>query len=352
MYQTLRHQDIAEIVERIDNLRPAFKDKRVLITGATGFLGRYFLEVFSALQIQTIGLDNGITGDKSLPNRFSDTVRLIDWDARHPYHPEDNVSFVINAAGIASPAYYKKYPLETIDVTISGLRNSLGVARAHGAKLLFFSSSEIYGDPDPRYIPIPESYRGNVACLGARACYDESKRLGETLCQVYWQQYGVQTRIVRPFNVYGPGMGSRDFRVLPNFVGRALRGEPLKVYGKGDQTRTFTYITDAIVGFLNVLVNGQNGEPYNIGNPEGEISMIDLARDVSKRVAERKYYDLARVLENIHTIDYPDNYPADEPMRRCPDVTKAALHVGFTPQVSLQEGLDRFISWAAKSWDT
>jgi len=185
-------------------------------------------------------------------------------------------------------------------------------------------------------VPTSESYRGNVASLGPRACYDESKRLGETLCYIYHHTYGVKATMVRPFNVYGPGMQERDYRVLPNFAARIKAGLPLRLYGHGRQTRTFCYVTDAIVGFLSVLVDGLPGEAYNIGNPKPEVSMFELAHWTEKAVGRK----IKRQL-----VEYPESYPADEPNRRCPDISKARLQLGFEPSVGLAEGLTRFFRW-------
>jgi UDP-glucuronate decarboxylase len=223
-------------------------------------------------------------------------------------------------------------------VATTGLKNTLEVARANqGCRVAFFSSSEIYGDPDKLNIPTRESFRGNVACLGPRACYDMSKRLGETLVQIYHQQFGVAGTIIRPFNVYGPGMQKTDYRVLPNFAARLVEGKPLQIYGRGDQTRTFCYVTDAIGGFLRVLTDGVPGEPYNIGNPSPEISMTELAIEVARAVDKEKV--------DFDIVEYPDTYPADEPSRRCPDISKATQQLGYAPRISLDEGLKRFFSW-------
>jgi UDP-glucuronate decarboxylase len=181
-----------------------------------------------------------------------------------------------------------------------------------------------------------ESYRGNVSCQGPRACYDESKRAGETLCYIYHTQHGTATNTIRPFNVYGPGMQETDYRVLPNFASRIKSGSPLHIYGDGTQTRTFCYITDALVGFFKVFLKGVPGEAYNIGNPKPEISMIDLAGALKKISSSEIKYDI---------IEYPDSYPADEPMRRSPDIRKARLQLGFEPIVGFEEGLSRFLSW-------
>ena len=219
------------------------------------------------------------------------------------------------------------------------MKISLDLARANpGCRLAFFSSSEIYGDPDKLNIPTRESYRGNVACLGPRACYDMSKRLGETLVQIYHQQYGVHGTIIRPFNVYGPGMQKTDYRVLPNFGARLMEGKSLQIYGHGDQTRTFCYVTDAVGGFLRVLMEGVPGEPYNIGNPSPEISMKALAGEVARALGRDKV--------DFDIVDYPDTYPADEPNRRCPDISKAAQQLGYAPRVGLEDGLKRFFDWA------
>jgi UDP-glucuronate decarboxylase len=199
---------------------------------------------------------------------------------------------------------------------------------------LFFSSSEIYGDPDPKSIPTPETYHGFVSSVGPRACYDESKRLGETITTIYNEQYGIQTRIVRPFNVFGPGMRHDDRRVIPMFTFEALNGRALPVHGDGRQTRTFCYITDAIAGFLKVLLNGK--DVYNIGNSDNEISMAGLGELCTSVIPGTK----------VQFIAYPANYPAGEPQRRCPDLTKAAKDLGYAARVDLRTGLADFVAWA------
>lgn len=341
--------DIEEIATRIAPVAADLAGKTVLLTGGRGFLGRYFAEVFGALNARYLSrpcrvvlLDNLITAGKEgaivpdLPG-----VEFQRHDVIEPYAPDGPVHYVIHAAGIASPFYYRAYPLETLEVAVRGTRNMLELARAQGARLTFFSSSEIYGDPDAAHVPTPESYRGNVACQGPRACYDESKRVGETLCYVFHQRYGTHTNCIRPFNVYGPGMQETDYRVLPNFASRIKGNHPLRLYGTGKQTRTFSYITDAMVGFLLVVLRGLPGEPYNVGCASPEISVHDLA-DRLERVLGRK---VAR-----DVVEYPDSYPADEPMRRCPDLRKAKLQLGYEPQVALDEGLRRFMGWAMETY--
>lgn len=290
-------------------------------------------------QCKVLVLDNLITSSRLGSDRDHEggKIRFIQHDVIKPFRVEEPLDFILHAAGIASPFYYRAYPLETMDVAISGTRQVLDLARQHRAKLLFFSSSEIYGDPDASHVPTNEEYRGNVSCLGPRACYDESKRVGETLCRIYATQYGVETKIVRPFNVYGPGMQEKDYRVLPNFASRIVAGKPLAVYGHGEQTRTFCYITDAINGFLRVLLYGKSGEPYNIGNPTPEISMLSLASMIGKLVPGGV---------EIQQVDYPSSYPADEPNRRCPNIAKASRDVGYSATLELTVGLQRFLTWA------
>ena len=284
-------------------------------------------------------LDNLITaGDAGADYPEVEHATFIQHDVIKPFEWDGPIDYIIHAAGIASPYYYRAYPLETLEVAITGTRNMLELADNKEARITFFSSSEIYGDPDPKHVPIAESYRGNVSCQGPRACYDESKRVGETLCYIFHTRNGTGTNVIRPFNVYGPGMQETDYRVLPNFANRIKAGLPLNVYGSGDQTRTFCYITDAIDGFLLIVIKGVPGEAYNIGNPTPEISIAELVKHI-EIVLKRD------IPHNI--VEYPDSYPADEPNRRCPDIKKARLQLGFEPEVSIDEGLRRFLEWAA-----
>jgi UDP-glucuronate decarboxylase len=337
--------DIDEIARRLKPHAAPLSGKTILLTGGRGFLGRYFTQSLVRLNktglkrpCKLIVLDNLITAGKEgsraekLPH-----CQFFQHDIIKPFKALGELDYIIHAAGIASPFYYRAYPLETLEVATSGTKHMLEMAREQGARMLFFSSSEIYGDPDPRCVPIQESYRGNVSCQGPRACYDESKRLGETLCHIYHEAHGVSVTTVRPFNVYGPGMQESDYRVLPNFASRIKGGQPLLIYGSGRQTRTFCYITDAVVGFLLTLLKGVPGEAYNIGNPEPELSVHQLAEQIAK-VLRRKI--------PCHLAEYPDSYPADEPQRRCPDIRKARLQVGYEPSVSLNEGLRRFFAWS------
>ena len=346
----LLDSDIEEIATGLGDITQAFAGKRILITGARGFLGRYFTDVFLRLNAgllnepcEIVALDNLVTSGQlgaELPKDRS--YAFVNHDVIKPFYPERPVDFVLHLAGIASPYYYRKWPLETLEVATSGLKNMLELTKSNNARLLFFSSSEIYGDPDAAHVPTKESYNGYVSCLGARACYDESKRLDETLVRIYNTQFGTKGMMVRPFNVYGPGMQKLDYRVLPNFGAKILAGESVQVYGTGHQTRTFCYVTDAIRGFLQVLVNGLPGEPYNVGNPEPEISVLKLVEIIAREMPELNV--------KYQVVEHPDTYPADEPQRRCPDITKARLQLGYEPRVPIEDGLRRFFLWAKNAY--
>jgi len=336
--------DVAQVAETLGETAQAFSGKTIIMTGARGFLGRHFTQVFAYLNERVlkepctfVGFDNFIasrateedtTGHPHVRFEKRDVIEELQWDGQ--------LDYVIHAAGIASPFYYRALPLETLDVAIKGTRNALELATKHGARFTFFSSSEIYGDPDAAHVPTPESYRGNVSCRGPRACYDESKRLGEALAYIFHDKFGTAATTIRPFNVYGPGMQERDYRILPNFASRIKAGKPLHVYGRGSQTRTYCYISDALVGFLLTVIRGVPGEAYNIGNPQPEISILGLVQTLERILGRSIPYDV---------IEYPDTYPADEPMRRCPDIRKARIQLGYEPKVDLDEGLRRYMTW-------
>lgn len=340
--------DVKKIVENLTSNTHRFSGKTILLSGGAGFLGRHFIGLFRHLNkevlskpCKVISVDNYLTGEQvALYESGHHDPNIIDvWaDVSHPLPVREDLHFIIHAAGVASPVYYMKYPLETIESAVQGTKNLLELARKNKnlESFLFFSSSEIYGDPDPRSVPTPETYHGYVSSVGPRACYDESKRLGETISTIYHQQFGVSVKIVRPFNVFGPGMKHNDRRVIPMFTYEALNGRALPVHGDGKQTRTFCYITDAISGFLKTLLNGKPGEAYNIGNANNEMSMMDLAKMYSSVIAGSK----------VECIPYPDTYPAGEPQRRCPDLTKAEKDLGYASQMDLQMGLARFVAWA------
>jgi UDP-glucuronate decarboxylase len=332
--------------------------KRLLITGGGGFLGYYLVQAAlhwnstrpGTKPIEVTVYDNYMRGVPAwlealrarphLHLRRHDMIQPLPADMGH-------FDWIIHAAGIASPIYYRQKPLLCIDANINGLRNLLDYAVAErNAKrplegFLFYSSSEIYGDPAADAIPTPETYRGNVSCTGPRACYDESKRFGETLCVTYARHEGIPVKMARPFNNYGPGLKITDGRVLPDFARNVFAGEDIVMLSDGSPTRTFCYATDAITGYYKVLVRGHDGEAYNVGIDRPEISMADLARLVSETARGLFGYQGRVVLGKAQEADYL----IDNPNRRCPRIDKAREHLGFDPRVLVEEGVYRSLVW-------
>src|SRR3989338_4133371 len=348
MSEKIIKEDIAAIAKGLGKDATKLSGKTIFLSGGGGFLGKYIVGTLCYLNdnvlpkpCRVISVDNFITGSPHPHFNYKGRSDVLEvWgDITQPLPVREPLHYIIHAAGLASPVFYKKYPLETIDSAGSGVGPLLELAKKNKETIegfLFFSSSEIYGDPDPKSVPTPETYHGYVSSVGPRACYDESKRLGETITTIYHQLSKMPTVVVRPFNVYGPGMGHADRRVIPMFTYQALCKNPIPVHGDGRQTRTFCYISDAITGFIQVLLNGKRGEAYNIGNPDSEISMKDLAQLYTELVPGASF----------KTIPYPDTYPAGEPQRRCPDLRKARSDIGYTHSVGLRDGLQRFIYWA------
>jgi dTDP-glucose 4,6-dehydratase/UDP-glucuronate decarboxylase len=343
------------ILEGLKELNNEFSGKSILITGAAGFLGTQFAYYFDSLNNSltlekpvTVYLwDNFIRGYpdwveifKSKKNFFIQKKDII-IDSDYP-----EVNFIIHAASIASPIFYRKYPIETIFSNITGLKNLLdfSVNNKSIESVLFFSTSEIYGDPDSKNIPTKETYRGNVSCTGPRACYDESKRLGETLCVNYHNIHKVPVKIARPFNNYGPGLKLSDRRVIPDFFRDIINNENIVLLSDGSATRTFCYISDAIEGYLRILLSDHNGESFNIGREFPEISMLELANksiEVSKKPLDVEYKKSKDV-----------EYLSDNPLRRCPNIDKAKKLLNFNPKISLLDGLNRTYNYYLSNINT
>ncbi|MBI2653765.1 NAD-dependent epimerase/dehydratase family protein [Candidatus Woesearchaeota archaeon] len=340
-------QDLTIICEAINSLANKLEGKTLLITGGSGFIGSYVVATIDKLNskylkipCKVISIDNHLVGKQNnlLKKTDSEHIKFVIHDVCNPIEVEGDVDYIISAAGVASPVYYKQYPIETIEGTVFGIKNTLELARKKKSKsLLYFSSSEIYGDPDPNFIPTPEAYKGNVSSTGDRSCYDESKRIGETICMAHYKVHETPVKIVRPFNVFGPGMKGTDYRVIPTFISQGCHGKNLTVHDKGNQTRTFCYITDAVIGFFKVLLSGHNGEVYNVGNDNDEINMKALADMIASEVFNNGV--------KVQFIDYPTIYPKDEPRRRCPDLTKIKTNLGYKSSVDLRTGLIRFYKW-------
>ena len=336
----LLKEDIEAIFLNTKKIAKSLENKTILITGGNGFLGKYFVELFKKYNKFSNNKINILVYDNKLIKKFKETsnnIKFIKHDVSNKIITSRKIDIIIHAAGIASPYYYRKQPIETLDVAINGTRNCLEIAKKYNSKFIFFSSSEIYGDPHPKYVPTKETYRGNVSTLGPRACYDESKRLGETLCYIYNNYYKIHTNIIRPFNVYGPGMGQYDYRIFPNFISNALNKKKIKIYGSGNQSRTYCYITDAIEGFIRVICLGKPGEAYNIGNNKPEVSVKDVFSIFEKIYANKLKVDF---------VNHPKSYPNDEPQRRCPDLSKSKKHLNYKPKIKLNNGLKKYLDWA------
>ncbi|MBL7896092.1 MAG: SDR family oxidoreductase [Bacteroidia bacterium] len=298
--------------------------KRVLITGAAGFLGSHLCDRFIKEGMHVIAMDNLITGDlKNIEHLFKlEHFEFYHHDVSKFIHVPGQLDYILHFASPASPIDYLKIPIQTLKVSSLGTHNVLGLARVKNARVLVASTSEVYGDPHVH--PQPEEYWGHVNTVGPRGCYDEAKRFMEAMTMAYNNAHGVETRIVRIFNTYGPRMRLNDGRVLPAFIGQALRGEDLTMFGDGSQTRSFCYVDDLIEGIYRLLMSDYH-LPVNIGNPE-EISIKEFGEEILKLTGA-----------NQKLISLP--LPKDDPKQRRPDITKAKQILGWEPKIKRAEGL-------------
>ncbi len=298
--------------------------KRILITGAAGFLGSHLCDRFIREGYHVIGMDNLITGDM---NNIEHLLKLPDFDFHHHdvtkfIHVSGHLDYILHFASPASPIDYLKIPIQTLKVGALGTHNCLGLAKEKKARILVASTSEVYGDPLVH--PQPEEYWGNVNPVGPRGVYDEAKRFMESITMAYHTYHGVETRIVRIFNTYGPRMRLNDGRALPAFIGQALRGEDITVFGDGSQTRSFCYVDDLVEGIYRLLMSDYS-MPVNIGNPN-EITLLDFAKEVLKLTGA-----------GVKIVHKP--LPVDDPKQRRPDITKAKQLLGWEPTIDRAEGL-------------
>lgn len=298
--------------------------KKVLITGAAGFLGSHLSDRFIKEGYKVIGMDNFITGDKkNIAHLLQDSnFEFIEHDVTEYIKIDGDLDYILHFASPASPIDYLKIPIQTLKVGSLGTHNLLGLAKAKNARILIASTSEIYGDPLVH--PQTEDYYGNVNTIGPRGVYDEAKRFQESITMAYHRFHGVETRIVRIFNTYGPRMRLNDGRVIPAFMGQALRGEDLTVFGDGSQTRSFCYVDDEVEGIYRLLLSDY-AEPVNIGNPH-EITIKDFAEEIIKLTG------------TTQKIIYKD-LPVNDPMQRQPDITLAKKLLGWEPKVNREEGM-------------
>lgn len=355
-------QDLNYICTNLTKEFSRLSGKKLLITGGAGFLGYYLIQsvlhwnhtAASSSRIDLTVYDNYVRGVPGWLGELGNdpNLHLVRRDITEPL-PENmpDFAFIIHAASIASPIFYRKHPIETMDANVNGLRSLLEYSRLQQEKgvpvegFLFYSTSEIYGDPTPENIPTPETYRGNVSCTGPRACYDESKRYGEALCVNFARQYDLPVKVARPFNNYGPGLKITDKRVLPDFARDVLAGKDIVMHSDGTPTRTFCYVADAIVGYYKILIIGKPGEAYNIGVESPEISMRELADKVTG-IARDLFGYQGRVVQHASS---DRNYLIDNPNRRCPDIAKARRELNYHPGIPLEEGLQRALIWYSEN---
>ena len=358
--QEVVQTDLDYICRKLADELVRMRGKKLLITGGAGFLGYYLVQailhanatVSEREWIRLTVFDNFIRG---LPDWLRDLegnagLSLTRHDITHPLPANlADFQFIIHAASIASPTYYRKYPIETMDANVNGLRFLLEYCKQQKDKgapvegFLFFSSSEVYGNPTAAHIPTPENYYGYVSTLGPRACYDESKRYGETLCANFARQHDLPIAMARPFNNYGPGLKITDRRVIPDFARDILDNRDMIMFSDGSPTRTFCYVADAVVGYYKILMRGQRGEAYNIGTEQPEVSMADLAARLAAAARELFGYQ-GKV---ICKASQEREYLVDNPDRRCPRIEKARAQLGYSPDITLEEGLRRSLIWYA-----
>ncbi len=347
-------EDLREIAGRAEEDLRLLDGKRVLITGGAGFLMSYLVDLLAARSEaaadadppQVVVVDSFTTASRERLSHLAShpNVELRELDVS-TIELDESFDVIVHGASIASPVAYRRMPLRTIEVNALGTWALLrGLRDRPLDAFVLLSTSEIYGDPDPAHVPTPETYPGLVSSTGPRACYDESKRFAETLALAHFRERGTPVRIVRPFNIYGPGMLPDDGRVVPSLVEAARQGEDLVLHSDGTPRRSFCYVADFFVSFLRVMTRGVDGEPYNVGDDRDEISMRDLAERIRLVTATS-----GRVI--VRPSEEAD-YLVDNPQRRCPDLTKVRALGGNMPSVSLEDGIDRYVRWLAAEFGT
>jgi UDP-glucuronate decarboxylase len=350
----MTHDDMEIIFNTLaDSEKAKLKESSILVTGYAGSLGysllHFFLQFGEELKINKVyGIDNYMFGKPNWISRFLDHP-LFDLRENDvitcDFEFAADADFIFHMASLASPVYYRQHPIETIDADVTGLRRLLDYYKNKQIKgFLFYSTSEAYGDPDPAQVPTKESYWGNVNTCGPRACYDESKRFGETLCYNFSRQYDMPITIVRPFNNYGPGMRINDQRVVADFAKAVLDGEDIVIYSDGKPTRTFDYIADATIGYIKCALHGKF-DIFNIGSDSPELTILQLA-EIYKKIGKEIFSYEGNVVFKKHS---DQDYLTDNPNRRCPDISKAKTILKYLPQIHVEEGIKRYLEYLKDS---
>jgi UDP-glucuronate decarboxylase len=348
-FSSIVKDDIDSILSKIDN-GLYFLDKTILVSGASGFLPAYIVETLlcanSSGKIKVIALVRNISKARIRFKHWlhDNRLEIIQHDVTIPFVTNCNIDFIIHAASQASPKFYGVDPVGTLNANVLGTHNLINLAKVHNVEsFLYFSSGEVYGEVEDALIPIKEDTFGYLNPAMVRSCYAESKRMGENICVSYFAQYGVKAKIVRPFHTYGAGMALDDGRVFADFVSNAVKRENIVLNSDGSAKRAFCYLSDATVGFLTILLKGENGQAYNIGNPNEEYSILELANIISRLYPESNM----RVVKNV--IDKADlSYIQSPVSRNSPNIDKA-MSLGWSPVVAVEEGFKRTIESFSES---
>lgn len=338
----MNSQNFKNFLKENINKKEIPRNKKILITGCSGFIGIYLVECLAEVFQSNNNVIYGI--DRIEPKKKFKNFKFYKRDLyklNRNNIPKIKFDYIIHLAGIPSPVYYKQYPLRTIFLNAELTRELLEICSKKNSKFVFFSSSEIYGNPFSKFVPTKESYHGNVSSISDRSCYDESKRMGETYSYIFKNNFNVNVKIIRPFNFYGQGMRVNDERIIPRFFSQILNKKPITIFSNGKQTRSYCHIYDATTMIIKIIFSGKKFV-YNVGNPYEEISAERLAKKIVK-IYKKKDFTLKK-------IPYPKNYPSDEPSRRCPSISSFNSEFKFKPKINLSLGLNYFFKFAKKNF--
>ena len=350
-YSKIIEEDCNEIIKRVGSTLGFLKNKSLLVTGANGFLCSYFVDVINqwnkshetSNRCLVHAVDNFSSSKKTRLSHLmnEDEIKFYNYDVSKSINI-DNVDYIIHGASIASPSLYRIYPLETLDANVAGTRNILNLAMLKKVtNVIIMSSSEVYGDPDDNNIPTNEQYNGNVSCEGPRACYDESKRIAETLAYVYKTKHKLSVNTIRPFNVFGPGQNLDDKRLVPDCIKSVLNNSDIEIFSDGKSTRSFCYVSDAVSAILLLLLKQpEDFLAFNVGNDEIEITMKELA-DLVVKVGKKVIKSSTSKV--IFKKSFDVHYNTDSPKRRSPDLSRIKSITPWKPIVNLEQGIERTI---------